>query len=90
MCVHHVLRSNIETGRGLSNFRHPCMLGLVLEYYGLVLGGGGSKINCSKNRDFAVLRAHCVFGARQVFETTFGHIQNFWQKQIFQNVPYLP
>ena len=45
---------------------------------------------CSKNRDFAFLRAHCVFGARQVFEKTFGHIQNFWQKQIFQNVPLCP
>ena len=29
-------------------------------------GTWGGKINCSKNRDFAVLRAPCVFGARQV------------------------
>ena len=76
LCVHHVLRSNIETGRGLGNFGHPCMFGLVLEHCGLVLGGG--KIHCSKNRVLAVLRAYCVFGARQVFETNFGHIQNFW------------
>ena len=43
---------------------------------------GGVKMSCSKN-DFYFFRA------RQVFETTFGHIQNFWQKQIFENVPHL-
>ena len=29
------------------------------------------------------------FRARQVFETTFGHVQKFWQKQIFHIVLYL-
>ena len=44
MCAHHVLRSNIETGRGSNYFGHPCMLGLVLEHCGLVLGGGAKLI----------------------------------------------
>ena len=88
MCAHYVLRSNIERGRGSSYCGYFRMLGLVLEHYGLVLVGGG-KINCSKNATFIFSRAQRVFGARQVFETTFGHIQNFWQKQIFENVPYL-
>ena len=91
MCAHHVLRLNIETGRGLSNFGHLCMLGLVLLIITLWSGTcvcGGVNPNCSKNQVFAVFGAHCVFGARQVFETTFGHMQNFWQKQIFQNVLY--
>jgi len=43
---------------------------------------GGVQISCSKNGFFEFARAQRAFGARQVFETIFGHIQNFWQKQI--------
>ena len=38
---------------------------------------GGGKISCLKNRVFGIKRARCIFGARQIFEVTFGHIQNF-------------
>ena len=51
-------------------------LGLLDKDMGGYLGGG--KINCSKNVFFGVPRAQRAFGARQVFETTFGHIENFW------------
>ena len=87
MCAYHVWGSNIEAGLGSSYFEQLHKLGLVLECHTEKVEG--VQINCSKNRVLGVVRAHRVFGARQVFETTFGHIENFWQKKIFENVPYL-
>ena len=62
-------------------------LSLVLECHTEKVEG--VQIDCYKNRVLGTVRAHRFFGARQVFETTLGHIENFWQKQIFENVSYL-
>ena len=43
MCAHHLLESNIETGRGSCYFEHPRMLSLVLEHYAWKLRGTSSK-----------------------------------------------
>ena len=84
MCAHHVLGSNIETGSVSSYFEQPYMLCLVPKCHTQKVGGGGGggKINCSKNRLLGVVRAS-LFWRAPAFETTFGHIQNFWQKQDF-------
>ena len=76
----------MEGGRVSSYFGHPWMRGLVPGHNLLKIGG--VRLIASKI-DFYFLRAHLIFGARQFFETTFGHIQNFWQKKIFENVPHL-
>ena len=44
---------------------------------------GGGQINCSKNWLLFFLRAYLIFGARQLFETTFVHFENFCIWQIF-------
>ena len=80
MCAHYVLGSNIETVRVSSYFEQPRMLSLVPECHTQKNEVG--KINCSKNQILGIVRAQRVFGERQIFETIFGHIQNFWQKQI--------
>ena len=88
MCADHVWRFNIEGGRVSSYFEQPHKLGLVPEYHTQKVEGGG-KITCSKNRILGIVCTHGVFGARKVFETIFGNIQNFWQKQIFENVSHM-
>ena len=65
MCAHHVLRSNIERGRGSSYFGYPCMLGLVLEHYGLVLVGGVKLI--APKIAFSRFCARITFLARAKF-----------------------
>ena len=75
MCAHRVLRSNIETGRGSSYFWAALHAWFgVPKHCGLVFVGG-KKLIAPK---IEFLRAHYIFGARQVFETTFGHIPNFF------------
>ena len=73
MCAHHVLRSNIETGRGLSNFGHPCMFALILEHCGLVIerGEGGGEL-ISPKIEFLQFCARIVFWRTPVFR------DNFW------------
>ena len=76
MCAHHVLGSNIKTGHGSNHFGHPCNLGLVLECHSKNFEGGGAK-SVAPKIEFLGLCARIVFLVRQVFETTFGHIENF-------------
>ena len=85
MYAHHVLGSNIETGRGSSYFGDLCMLGLVWNDIGKNLEG--VKLVDPKI-DFLRFCACCVFGARQFFETTFDHIENFCILQIFHIVSH--
>ena len=59
-----------------------CNPSLTLLSHGGILEGG-LKISCSKNRFFELLRARCIFGARQPFEKTFDHIKKFCIWQIF-------
>ena len=46
------------------------------------MGGGQNQLLQKLLLFFS--RAQRVFGAHQVFETAFHHMQNFWQKQILQ------
>jgi len=48
------------------------------------LGGGYKSI--APKMEFWGLRAQRAFGAHQVSQTFFMHIENFWQKQILQIV----
>ena len=68
MCANHVLRSNIETGRGSSYFGYPWMRGLVLEHNFWKLEGGVKLI--APKIDF-------YFFARASY---FWRAPNFWDK----------